>query len=325
MKKSILLNSFFKVYIMDLLTVEVFMLFKRIFKNFNSFNKDKTIEKNIKKSPYEDAVHFQSFKATVFLDWAKDKKIYPDEKYPKYFFTDLSLDSPSKFHREMIEIGFLRPLNLEEALFTLKATELKSILKSFNIKATGTKAQLVEKVLTSTDYTLELEIYTLTSLGENYIVKNKYLIDFYKSKIKDISLDQFILYMKNSSSDCDFYGIIDEIYCDKFNLLLDSRDYESLRISKNNYFKVLNRKKETKEIYKDILFDTALEIIVLDIYNSMDMDKYKVSSYYKKYFEKNFDLYKRKSLKNALKNLNIKKRDFPYKDIKKGLKIMDND
>jgi len=85
MKNSILLNSFFKVYIMDLLTVEVFMLFKRIFKNFNSFNKDKTIEKSIKKSPYEDAVHFQSFKATVFLDWAKDKKIYPDEKYPKYF------------------------------------------------------------------------------------------------------------------------------------------------------------------------------------------------------------------------------------------------
>lgn len=302
------------------------MLFKKIFKNLNRFSKDKIDTESIKKSPYEDAVHFQTFKATIFLDWAKDKKIYPDSKYPKYFLTDLALESPSKFHREMIEIGFLRPLNLEESLKTLKAIELKAILKNYDIKPSGQKAVLVEKVLTSTDYTLDLDIFTLTDLGNNYILKNKYLIDFYKSKIKDISLDEFTQFMKNQEKgdECNFLKILTDIYIDKFSNLIKISDYENLRISKNNYFKALNRKKSSREDYEITLFETALEIIVLDIYNSLDSANYKVSTYYKKYFEKNFSLYNRKSLRNALKNLNIKKRDFPYKDIKKGLLIMDD-
>ena len=132
--------------------------------------------------------------------------------------------------------------------------------------------------------------------------------------------------MKNQEKgdECNFLKILTDIYIDKFSNLIKISDYENLRISKNNYFKALNRKKSSREDYEITLFETALEIIVLDIYNSLDSDNYKVSTYYKKYFEKNFALYNRKSLRNALKNLNIKKRDFPYKDIKKGLLIMDD-
>lgn len=100
-------------------------------------------------------------KTVLFLDWCNKTKspIKRNSEYPQWHTYKLKI-SPSNFHKQLIEKGYLIQCAPDIALNKLKVAELKEILNSNNIEAKGKKADLVSAIISSIDIqSLNLQRY----------------------------------------------------------------------------------------------------------------------------------------------------------------------
>lgn len=79
----------------------------------------------------------------ILMNWIVGKS--SDTHFPKYFSYTYGLD-PEKSAAKLLKAGFITEANSIEALNSLKVTELKEILREHELKVSGKKQELIERI-----------------------------------------------------------------------------------------------------------------------------------------------------------------------------------
>lgn len=143
-------------------------------------------------------------KTVLFLDWCNKTKspIKRSSEYPQWHTYKLKI-SPSSFHKQLIEDGFLTSCPPDIALNKLKVAELKEILNSHNIEVKGKKADLISAIISSVDISsLNLtEYYQPSEKGIELLERkeNKELLVAFNNRY-GITLEEFY-YVKEKCHD----------------------------------------------------------------------------------------------------------------------------
>ena len=139
-------------------------------------------------------------KTVLFLDWCNKTKspIKRNSEYPQWHTYRLKI-SPSSFHKQLIEDGYLTSCSPDIALNKLKVAELKEILNSHDIEAKGKKADLVSAIISSVDISsLNLiEYYQPSEKGNELLERkeNKELLVAFNNRY-GITLEEFYFVKK---------------------------------------------------------------------------------------------------------------------------------
>ena len=105
-------------------------------------------------------------------------EIGKNKDYPKYLFNEAGILSGSQFHKRMIDEGYLEPAGCKDYLEQCNATELKEILSEKELKSSGKKDALVERILESISEDeimsrFKVQKYVLTDMGRDFLEKNE--------------------------------------------------------------------------------------------------------------------------------------------------------
>lgn len=123
----------------------------------------------------------------VLLDWLSGKS--DDGDYPKYFSYNYGID-PHRSTEKLIKQGYLEYASALESISTLKVSELKEILRDNDLKLSGNKSLLVDRIKNNFSeemikkYINNLSLKT-TEKGENTFKEFYYIVPAHKNGSKD--------------------------------------------------------------------------------------------------------------------------------------------
>lgn len=112
---------------------------------------------------------------TIFLWSQNGKEIKKDSEYPRYLTTNYGIGSASKFHKEVIEAGYLEKPTFLACLNKYKVNELKEIAKEWNIPVKGIKKDIILELNDSASdnqkqsIVANSKIYGLSPKGSEYL------------------------------------------------------------------------------------------------------------------------------------------------------------
>lgn len=68
---------------------------------------DKTNMNTIVNTPHQDLMNYSNYSTAVFLNAYKKSEILQDRNYYRYIYTECGISEPSKFHKKLINQGYL--------------------------------------------------------------------------------------------------------------------------------------------------------------------------------------------------------------------------
>lgn len=176
-----------------------------------------------------------------------------NDDYPRYFNYEYRVNDPIKYHKKVINEGFLVEAEPSVALKTFKVNQLKEILEKHNLNAKGKKDELIAMIVNNIDLqTLGLDIYYVPSEKGMEHLKNYDYIFYLKNY--DISFEQYDSYKSRYQYHVNPNDIIWHILNERFNARNLSADYGLARNELLNMAKVLENEKR----YIDALFHFVL-------------------------------------------------------------------
>ena len=95
-------------------------------------------------SPAEPNPLYMDYAATLLLKTYGNVAPLP-EHYPLYYAQEYGLTNPKLLHQQLIDEGFLIPSSIPQLLTTLKVSDLQQILRSYGLKVSGKKEELITK------------------------------------------------------------------------------------------------------------------------------------------------------------------------------------
>ena len=118
----------------------------------------------------------------LFLSYTRSFHIGQTE-FPSFWYESYGIDNPDGLLQSLLDRGFIRVASNETALNRLTIPELKDVLRQQNLKLTGKKSDLIDRILQNVDaefldQLLTFKGYELTKLGESELKQNKYVLDF---------------------------------------------------------------------------------------------------------------------------------------------------
>lgn len=139
----------------------------------------------------------QNFSRAVVLWWVNNRIFNSNKvKYPKYFSRQYQIEQPHLIHNQLVEIGYLKESNNEEKTKNLRIADLKEILKNEGLVQTGSKANLIERILLSEmdlSFLDNLIVHTATEKGGSFLEEYSFVIELNKKEYtKMISPYQYI-------------------------------------------------------------------------------------------------------------------------------------
>ena len=90
-----------------------------------------------------------AFAQALFLECIgrKATPVMKRDEYPRFLFYDCNIQNAPKYHKEMIQAGYLEPAPIADILAAMKLAELKGILQQNGLNATGKKAALIDSII----------------------------------------------------------------------------------------------------------------------------------------------------------------------------------
>ena len=90
-----------------------------------------------------------AFAQTLFLECIgrKATPVMKRDEYPRFLFYDCNIQNAPKYHKEMIQAGYLEPAPIADILAAMKLAELKDILQQNGLNASGKKATLIDSII----------------------------------------------------------------------------------------------------------------------------------------------------------------------------------
>lgn len=213
--------------------------------------------------------------------------------YWEYFY---EID-PKQTFRALLDQGYFEiESSLEDTLNKMTVPELKEILKSNNLKVTGKKAVLIERIINEVPLEIKqqiplIEMYVLSTKAKIVLDKNKHVTYFKRMNLRDVSIYQYHDFMKRNHNLEPFEGLIKYL-----------EEISSKHIANNNWGLYRNTLHEISNVYsREGDVSEALKYIILVCYldingswNNFDLDsvkslyEYNKDDYFKPY-ESNAD------------------------------------
>lgn len=200
-------------------------------KDIKSENNVEHIDDNERKIAREK----NNFYKAVFLDrYSTGVHIMSDTEYPRYFYYDFGIKSPSSFHKKLIREGYYSPSEISDILESMRISDLKIVLKNLNTTTTGKKSELINRILnsTSSDHLMLVlqsdgtEFYSLSDKGKKFVKKHADYILLFKHRDKlHIEFEDYISAKKFLPGTNNFYFVIQSI--------LKNQEFENWK--NNNY------------------------------------------------------------------------------------------
>lgn len=204
---------------------------------------------------------------TQLLYWC-DMQSYPVASYPAYFSDRYFIKNAAEIHKGWIDSGILASPKIDEILKYKTVVELKEILRKNNLKVSGKKSELIDRILKNNAYSVDAQndnndpIYAITEAGRSILKNNKPWLYYHKMKYSDvIPLKFYKETWEHSQSLWKFVPSgLDISWACLQKLKLDVKSYRELR-------SVLLASIENLEDSKkeEIVPDLALQIICIDL------------------------------------------------------------
>lgn len=204
---------------------------------------------------------------TQLLYWC-DMQSYPVASYPAYFSDRYFIKNADEIHKGWIDSGILAPPKIDEILKYKTVVELKEILRKNNLKVSGKKSELIDRILENNAFSVDAQndnndpIYAITEAGRSILKNNKPWLYYHRMKNSDvIPLKFYKETWEHSQSLWQFVPSgLDISWSCLQKLKLDVKSYRELR-------SVLLASIENLEDSKkeEIVPDLALQIICIDL------------------------------------------------------------
>lgn len=186
----------------------------------------------------------EKYAAVLMLNaYGQGSPIY--SQYPVYFERECGVTNPQAFHKSLIKNGYLTPASYKDMFSNFKIAELKHILDDFNLKKSGKKEDLIERIINEiaeeklTNYVPKEPCYSLSVKGNDFL--NCYLdyVELHKNSTWMVSIEEYEA-VKNKRLSNDFYDNMLFFYKDK---LKKSHSYE-LRMCYHCLSQIYNHKQD---------------------------------------------------------------------------------
>ena len=145
-----------------------------------SLDTPEKIKKAVEKSfPSQNGLKWTEI---LFLSYIRSFHLGQTE-FPSFWYESYGIDNPNGLLQSLLDRGFIRIASSETVLNRLTIPELKDVLRQQNLKITGKKSDLIDRILQNVnaeflDKLLSDKGYELTKLGELELHQNKYVLDF---------------------------------------------------------------------------------------------------------------------------------------------------
>ncbi|AKG05557.1 hypothetical protein AAV35_012890 [Salimicrobium jeotgali] len=202
----------------------------------------------------------------LLLNWINGNSI--PESFPNYFAYHYGIDASSSLDR-LISGGFLRYATATETITKLKNDELKEILKSHDLKVSGKKADLIDRIqeyLSSNEIEEEVNKYSsklfLTDKGQEVFEEFYYIVPAHRFGSKDGSYNvaNAIKFIKNSKAGVTNYDIALDLLKKEEKSNLKSENFGLYRNNKLYLYDLHKR-----EAMNDYSFMYILQVFIMDM------------------------------------------------------------
>lgn len=139
------------------------------------------------------------FYGTVLMLWAcrKATPVGLPGDYPVYFIRECHISNPQKLHIQLIEDGYFGEPNIYDIISNYKMDELRVIADSVGCKKSGTKQDLVHRIIENLDNNDIARIindshcYSLAQKGIDLLAENYDYVKLHKNQNFNISLYEY--------------------------------------------------------------------------------------------------------------------------------------
>lgn len=116
-----------------------------------------------------------------------------ETNFQKFWLSDYGVRDVNKILKKLTNKGFLRETSIEEILEKETIKKLKELLKKHNLKVSGNKSELIERLIKSTDRQIlkssfSKSYYKNTELGNEELRENEYISYIHRNKIMDLNI-----------------------------------------------------------------------------------------------------------------------------------------
>lgn len=128
---------------------------------------------------------------TQLLYWC-DMKSYPVASYPAYFSDRYFIKNAAGIHKGWIDSGILAPPKIDEILKYKTVLELKEILRKNNLKVSGKKSELIDRILENNAFSVDAQnenndpIYAITEASRTILKNNEPWLYYHRMKNSDV-------------------------------------------------------------------------------------------------------------------------------------------
>lgn len=128
---------------------------------------------------------------TQLLYWC-DMQSYPVASYPAYFSDRYFIKNTAEIHKSWIDSEILAPPKIDEILKYKTVVELKEILRKNNLKVSGKKSELIDRILENNAFSVDAQnenndpIYAITEASRTILKNNKPWLYYHRMKNSDV-------------------------------------------------------------------------------------------------------------------------------------------
>lgn len=223
------------------------------------------------------AIERNNFHKAVFLNrYSTGIHVMRDTEYPRYFYYDFGIKSPSSFHKKLIREGYYKLSEISDILESMKISDLKVVLRNLNATTTGKKSELIDRILTSVspDQLMHIlqsdntEFYSLSDKGKKFIEKHADYILLFKHRDKlRIEFEDYISAKKFLPGINNFYFVIQSILKDQEFENWKNNNYGSLAFAYQNMGDISSEISNSEEALIYYLKSLYLQIVSANYQN----------------------------------------------------------
>lgn len=163
---------------------------------------------------------------TIFL-WSQRKAgtIQRANKYPQYIIYECGIADPFGYHKKLLDEGYFEKSKIQDMLASLKASELKEILKEIQLPTSGKKEALIDRIPNNLDIKIVQryfpeESYSLSKMGKDFLAAHQDYVLLHTHKTWQINWQEYDSKHKLGST---FYDTVWGIFNER--LLIETFNY----------------------------------------------------------------------------------------------------
>ena len=216
--------------------------------------------------PTIDSKEKQDYAKTVFLYVNSNNKVKNNNEYAGYIFYECGIANPKKYHQQLIRNGYLKEAKTSELLYKFKVDELKKILEENNLKTTGKKAELIDRINDKipeeklNEINFDKDIYILSEKGNSYLENHKDYIKIHNHPNWQIKLEEYFETKRKLNFSASFNDVAWSIFNKRMLEFYSKNQYGLQRNNYWNMFQLLIEEKKEKQA-----FEMIIKVIIYDL------------------------------------------------------------